>query len=168
MVEVDICLIPAHFPLIIQVWLVDCWVSMFMVTMEVEIGLIPTTFLYITMVDNTLSTKGSFKNLFQGGGEEKISKIVIKGVSYIHIRNILIIRIQAWHHNLIQAWNHTLIQEWHHNLFFVSILHFFSYLCTICSFTPSAYWILRKFILSTDQYYYLLHVTKPTSCLFAY
>ena len=116
----DIGIIPAPLPPIIQVILVDCWVFMFVVIREVEIGLRPATFLHITMVDYTFSTQGSLKNPFKGGAEEKICKIVIKAMSYIHILIILIIPIiliQAFHLALIQTFHHTFILGFHHTLF---------------------------------------------------
>ena len=56
MVEFDIGLIPATLPPIIQVGLVDYPVSLFIVMIEVDIGLILDKFLSITMVDYTVST----------------------------------------------------------------------------------------------------------------
>ena len=44
-------------------------------------------------------------------------KTVITAVSYIHIKIILIILIQAWHHALVQTCRHTLIQACYHILF---------------------------------------------------
>ena len=73
--------------------LVDCWVFLLMIMIEVYIVIIPYTFLHITMVDYKLSTKGPLKNLFQEVNEEEIFKTVIKAVSNIHINTILIIII---------------------------------------------------------------------------
>ena len=87
-----------------------------MVIREVVIVLKPATFLHITMVDYTLSTQGSLKNLFQGVFEEKLFNAVIKSVYYIHIKIILIVLIQACHNTLIQSCHHTLIQICHHTL----------------------------------------------------
>ena len=103
MKEVDIGLIPSPLPPIIQVILVDHLDFMFMVMREVEIGLIPATLLNINMVEYTFSTKGSLKKLLQGVCEEEIFKTVIKDVSYIHIKIVLIILIQEFQHTLIQA-----------------------------------------------------------------
>ena len=50
MVEVDLGLILAHPPPIIQVVLVDHQVLIVMVMTEVDIGLIPTNFIHITIV----------------------------------------------------------------------------------------------------------------------
>ena len=61
--EVDIGIIQDPLPTIIQVGLVDCWVYLFMITREVDIGLIPAILLYITIVDYKLSTQGSLKKL---------------------------------------------------------------------------------------------------------
>ena len=94
MVEVDIGIISAPLHPIIQVVLVDYWVYLFMFMIEVDMGRRPATFLYITMMEYTLSAQGSLNNLFQGVCEEKISKTVIKDVSYIYINIILIILIQ--------------------------------------------------------------------------
>ena len=49
--EVDIGLIPALLPLIIQVIFVDNQVFIVMVTIEADIGLIPANFIHITMVN---------------------------------------------------------------------------------------------------------------------
>ena len=49
--EVYIGLRPSPIPPKIQVILVDCWIFMFMVMIEVDIGLIPATIIHITMVD---------------------------------------------------------------------------------------------------------------------
>ena len=62
-VEVDIVLILAPIPPIIQVILVDTWVLIFVYMREVEIGLITSNFLHITMVDYTLSNQGSANKL---------------------------------------------------------------------------------------------------------
>ena len=61
-----------------------------------------------SVVDYTLSTQDCPKKLFQGVYEDKTFKIAIKAVSYIHIKIILIILIQACHHILIQIFHHTL------------------------------------------------------------
>ena len=42
------------------------------------------------MVDYTLSTKGFLKKLFQGVCKEKIFKTVIKDVSYVNMKIILL------------------------------------------------------------------------------
>ena len=66
MVEVDIGLRTDPITTIIQVSLVDHLVYLFMVTREVDIGLRPYNFIYITMVDYTLSTQGLIKKILQG------------------------------------------------------------------------------------------------------
>ena len=53
------------------------------------------------------------KKLFQGVIKEKLSKTVIKAVSYIYNKTILIILIQECHHNLIQTYHHTLFFHVH-------------------------------------------------------
>ena len=92
--DVDIGIILASIHPKIHVILVDCQVFLFMVIGEVYIGLRPSTFLHTTILDYTFSTQGYLKNLFQGLCKEKIFKTVIKAVSYIHIKIILIILIQ--------------------------------------------------------------------------
>ena len=101
MVYVDIGLIPSLLPTIIQVVLLYCWVFIVVSMKEVDICIRSENFLNIIMVEYTLPTQGSFKKLFQGGFEENFFKTVTKAVSYIHIKTILIIIIQAWHHTLI-------------------------------------------------------------------
>ena len=54
--DMDIVIIPDSLPPIIQVVLVYCWFSMFMVMIEIKICLRPATLLPITMVDYTFST----------------------------------------------------------------------------------------------------------------
>ena len=103
--EFYIGIIPAPLPPIIQVSLVDCWVFLFMVTREVEIGLIIANFLHITMVYYTLYTQDPPKELYQGVWKE-----------IFHIKTILIILIQARHSTLIQACLHTLIETCHHRI----------------------------------------------------
>ena len=90
--EVYICLRPALIPTIIQVILVDHCIIIVMVVTEIDIGLRPANFIHMTMVDNIFPTQGFLKNLFQGVWKEKI-----------HIKIILIILIQEYHHTLIQA-----------------------------------------------------------------
>ena len=77
----------------------------------------PDTLLHITMADYILSTQISPKNTLQGVSEDKIFKKIIKDVSYIHIKIILIILIQVCHRTLIQVCHYTLIQKFHHTLF---------------------------------------------------
>ena len=86
--EVDIGLIPAPLPPIIQVCLVNHWVFLVMAMIELDIGLRPANFLHITMVKYTLSAQGFLDNLFQGVFKEKI-----------HIKIIPNILIQECHHN---------------------------------------------------------------------
>ena len=94
--KVYIGLIPAPFPPIIQTILVDCWIFLFMVMKEVDIGIRPVTNIQITMADYKFPIKGSLKKISQGVCKEKIFKTVIKDVSYTHIKIILImIHIQA-------------------------------------------------------------------------
>ena len=109
-------LIPAPLHPIIQLILLDCWGFLFIVMIELHIGLIPSTILHITMMGYTFSTQGSLKKIFQGLCKEKITKAVIKTVSFIRIKIILIIIIQVFHHTLIQALHHTLVQKFHHTL----------------------------------------------------
>ena len=124
-VELNIGLISAPLPHIISLGLLYSWVYLFVETREVEIGIISSTSLHITMVDYAWSTQGSLRILFQGVFEDKIYKTVIKAVFNIHIKIILIILIQAFHNSFIQACHHisiqnfylTLIQVSHHTLF---------------------------------------------------
>ena len=60
----------------------------FMVMREVDIGLRPANFLHITMVDYPLSTQCSLNKIYQGVYKDKI-----------YIKIVLIIIIQAYHHN---------------------------------------------------------------------
>ena len=90
--EVYICLRPSLIPTIIQVILVDHWDFIVIVMTIVDIGLRPANFIHMTMVDYKFPTQGFLKNLFQGVWKEKI-----------HIKIILIILIQEYHHILIQA-----------------------------------------------------------------
>ena len=103
--ELYICLRPAPLPTIIQVRFLDCWFFIFMVTIEVDIGLRPENFLHITTVEYTLSTQDSLNNIHQGVWKDKN-----------HIKIILSIIIQEYHHTLIQACHHTLIQIYQHTL----------------------------------------------------
>ena len=123
-----------------------------------DIGLIPVTFLHITMVEYTFSSQGSLNKLFQGVWEEKIFKIVIKDIYYIHIKIICIILIQSCHHIPVQVYLHT--------LFYVSIFPLLSYLYTLWSCTTSLYTTLRLFTSSTTQCSSLIHFTKPASSQF--
>ena len=82
--EVDIGLIPAPLPTIIQVSLIYRWDFIFMVMMEVEIGLRPANVLHITISDYTFPTQGYLKNIYQGVCKDKT-----------HIKIILIILIQS-------------------------------------------------------------------------
>ena len=54
--EVDIGLISASFPPIVQVGLVDLWVYLFMGMREVDTGIISSTLIHINMVEYTLPT----------------------------------------------------------------------------------------------------------------
>ena len=159
MVEIDIGIRQTPIFTVIRVKLVYSWVYLVMFMREVDIVIIPATILLTTMVDYKMDTQGSLKMLFQGVCKDKIFKIVYKAVSFIHIKINFII--------LIQACNHTLIQTCHHILFVLSILHFFSYLCTLLIFTPSVYIIFRLFTSSTVHYSSLFHFTKHTSSIFA-
>ena len=73
--------------------------KLFMLIREVYIGCRSDTFLPITVVENTVPHRGPLKMLFLGAGEDKLLKTVIEAVAYIHIKIILIILIQACHHN---------------------------------------------------------------------
>ena len=125
MAEVHICIRPAPLPPIIQVSLIANLVFLFVVMIELDIGLIPDIILRITILDYNFSTQRSLKNIFQGVWEEVIFGTFVKDGSYIHIKIILIILIQSshhtiielCHHKLIQTCHHTLIQEFHHTLF---------------------------------------------------
>ena len=64
--KVDIYLISDALPPIIQVVLVDCWFSLFVVIIEVYICIIPATLLTITTVDNTGPTQGYLTMFFIG------------------------------------------------------------------------------------------------------
>ena len=88
-----------------------------MVIREVDTGLRPDTFIHINIVDYTLSTQDYLKNVFQGVREDKNVKKSIKDVSYIHIKIMLIIIIQVYHHNFIQTCHINLIQACHLTLF---------------------------------------------------
>ena len=109
--EVDIFIRPALLHPVIKIILVDNWVFIVIVMAEVYIGLRPSNFLRITMVDYTLHTQYFPKNILQGVWKEKI-----------HIKMILIIIIQVFHHTLIKAYNKILIttcnliaiQSFHH------------------------------------------------------
>ena len=83
---------------------------MFMVMREVNIGLRQATFLHITMIYYTLYIQGHLTNISQGVLEGKMFKQFTKVVSYIHIKIIIIIIIQACHHTPIQTCHHTLIK----------------------------------------------------------
>ena len=104
--EVDLGIGTALLPPIIQVIMVD---RLVFVT-EAEIGLTPSNFLDITMVDQEIPNQGFLKKLLQGVCMQKIS-----------IKVILIILIQAFQHNLIQAYHHILITTCH--LIFIQALH---------------------------------------------
>ena len=82
--------------------IVSFLIFLFMVTREAEIGFKTSTFLHITMMEYTLSTQSSLEDIYQQGGGGEIFKILIKAVYYFHIKNILIIVIQAYQHTLIQ------------------------------------------------------------------
>ena len=69
--EMDIGLRPALLPPIIRVGLLDSWIDMFMFMRGFYIGIIPSTFLHITMVDYTFYAQGSLNNKFQGACDEK-------------------------------------------------------------------------------------------------
>ena len=129
--ELDIGLRPSPLPTIIQAIWVYGWNFMLMIMIEVDIYLIPVTITNITMVNYSLSSQGPLKKLLQGVCEEKILKIFIKDMTYIHIKIILIIiHIQELHHNLIQACHHFLLKHATTPYLVVSILYFYPYLCT--------------------------------------
>ena len=111
--EVYIGLIPSSPPSIIYMILVYCCYFMFMVMREVNTGLIPATFIRITMVDYTVYTQDHLTNLFRGVCQEKMFKQVTQVVSHIHIKIIIIIIIQAYHHPLIHEFYHTLFLFFH-------------------------------------------------------
>ena len=73
-----------------------------MVIIEVSIGIIPANFLHITMVGYTFPTQGFLKKLFEGVFKDKL-----------HLKNILIIFIQACHHTLNQACHNILVTACH-------------------------------------------------------
>ena len=77
MVELDIGLIQALLPPIIQSILVDHQFLIVIVMTEVEISLIPDNFLHITMMDYTLPTQGLLKKIFQGVCKDKINTKII-------------------------------------------------------------------------------------------
>ena len=73
-------LIPPTIPPITQVCVIDFWVGMlliipftkvFMGMIEVDIGVITSTFLPIDVVENTVHHQGPLKMLFLGVGEKK-------------------------------------------------------------------------------------------------
>ena len=99
--EVDRDIKPTTLPPIIQVVLVDHWVYMFMLIRYADIGIRTDTLLTITMVDYTVSTQGPLNMIFLGVCEENLFKTVTKAVVYIHIKIMLIILIQSYHHTLI-------------------------------------------------------------------
>ena len=86
MVEVYISLITANIHTIIKVELVYCWVSMLMVTIEVNTGLRLATLLPIIMVENVGSTQGYINMLFLGVCEETLFKTITKVIAYIRIK----------------------------------------------------------------------------------
>ena len=151
--EVDIGLRPAPFPPIIQVILVYFWVYLLVVMREVHIGLIPATLLHITMVDCTFSTKFPSRIYSKGCARRKYSK---------HSSRLFLISTSKFS-LLFLSKNATTLSSKHTTTTYlcVSIFHIFSYLCTLWSFTPSIYTILRIFIPSIVHYSPLLHFTKP-------
>ena len=105
-----------------------------MVMIEVYIDIRPATLLLITMVNYTFSTQGYLEMRFLGVCKEKISNTVIKYVSYIHIKSIINILMQACHHTLIQAYHNTLFYRVH-----IALLLLFMHLMelhTICIYHP--------------------------------
>ena len=70
-----------------------CWFSLFMAMREVEIGLRPANLLPITTVENIGPTQGYLTMLFIGVCNEILFRTVIKAVSYIHIKIVLVIVI---------------------------------------------------------------------------
>ena len=118
----------------------------------------------VSMLDSISSWFDLTLTTFPTVWKEKIFKQVIKYVSYIHIKIILVVILQAWHHNLIQTCHHTLFQEFHHTLFFfvrIALIILFMNLMELHT-------ILRIFKPSTNQYSSLLHVFKPTSSWFSF
>ena len=110
MVDVDIGIILVPLPPIIQVVFLYCWFYLFMIMIEMCIGIIPANSLHITMVEYTLTTQGPLNKQFQWVYKKKIFETVIKAVSCINIKIIRIILIQSFHYILIQECRHTLIQ----------------------------------------------------------
>ena len=100
--EVYTCLILALIPPIIQVILADHWGFIVIVMTEVDIGLRPANYIYITMVQYKFPTQGFLKNIFQGAWKNKT-----------HIKIILTTLIQEFHHTLIQACHNRLIPTYH-------------------------------------------------------
>ena len=70
-----------------------CWFYLFMAMIEVDIGLRPANLLPITTMDNTGPTQGYLTMLFIGVCDDILFRTVIKAVSYIHIKIILVILI---------------------------------------------------------------------------
>ena len=108
MIGLEICIIPATIPPITYVGVVYCWFYLLIFIIEVYMGLIPATCIPQNLVDNTVPTQVSINIIFLGVCEYKLFKTVIRDVAYFHIKIILIILIQAFHHTLIQACRHTL------------------------------------------------------------
>ena len=129
--EVYICLIPAPLPPIIHVVFLDHWFLIVMSIKEVDICLIPETFLRIIMVDYKLLTQGSLKNIFQGFCKEKIHIKIIIIILSMHITTL------SSQHNTTSLFKHNTY------ILFVSILYFWSYVCTLCSPPSPLYTILR-------------------------
>ena len=90
--EVDIGIIPAPIPTILQVILVYFWVFLFIVMRDVDISLRPANFLYIPMVDYNFPSQGPLNKIFQEGQKKNPSKH-IKAVFLIYIKIILIVLI---------------------------------------------------------------------------
>ena len=147
MVQADIGLRLSILPPIILVILVDNWSVIVMVMTEVDICLMPDNFIHITMVYYTLPTQVFLKNLFQGVWKDNI-----------HIKIILIIIVQAFHHTLIQSFHNNQSQHFTSSLskhsttpnFCVSIFHFYYNACTLCSCTLPPHTILSLSTYTTQ------------------
>ena len=131
---VDLGLRPSPLTPIIQVCLVYHWFLIVMVMREVYIGIIPDKFLHISLVYCTFPTQGFLKNLFQGVWKEKLtSKSSLLFLSK-HVT------IHSSKHATSFLSKHSVTPN-----FSVSILHYYSYVCTFCSSTLPSYTILSLF-----------------------
>ena len=137
-----------------------CWVSMFTVIREVEIGLRPDTLLPITIVKYTFPTQDSLNMLFLEGCDDKWFKTIIKYVAYIHIKMTRIVIFRACQHTLFVHFHISLIflfmhlmelntiriydpldvYIFHHPVFFPPICHQ-TYFLLICLIIPQLGWL---------------------------